>query len=122
MRDINRDNITGKDLIDYDGIASAYKKYLIDVMGYEEDEADFVIKMDFSNPYDTPYIVQDFEGDYTIDGKAYEVRLCHTDFGCMGIFEYAEIDPFEFYMLIDKETLPDNLVSTYQKARKMYII
>lgn len=122
MRAIDFDNIAGKDLIDYDGISSAYKKYLIDVMGYEEDEANFVINMDFSNPYDTPYIIQDYEGVYKVDGKEYEVRSCYTDFTCVGIFDYAEIEPFVFYMLIDKETLTDSMISTYRNARKMYLI
>ena len=122
MRNIDLDNISSKDLIDYDGISGAYKKYLMDVMGYEEDKADFVIKTDFLNPYDTPYILQDYEGNYTIDGKEYEIRSCRTDFCCVGMFDFADIIPFEFYMLIVKDDLPDDSVATYRKASKMYIV
>lgn len=122
MREINLDNITGNDLIDYEGIARAFKKYLMDILEYDEDEADYIIKTDFSDPYDTPYILQDYEGIYTVDGKEYEVVSCHTDFCYVGMFEYAELEPFEFYMFFDKETLPDHMVISYRNARKMFII
>ena len=121
MREIDLDAVTGKDLVDHAAVAQAFKKYLMDVIGYVDGDADFVTRNDFENPYDTPFIEQDYEGDYTIDGKDYEVRSCKTNFMMVGLFHLADVEPFEFYMLLDKETLPDNCVGTYQSARKMYI-
>ena len=121
MRKINLDALTGEELLDYATIAQVFKKYLMDVLGYDDGDADFVTRNDFENPYDTPFIEQDFEGDYTIGGKEYEVRSCKTNFMMVGLFHLADVEPFEFYMLFDKETLPDNSVGSYQSARKMYI-
>jgi hypothetical protein len=110
MRDINLNNLTRKDLMDHDAISEAFKKYLMDVLG------------DFENPYDTPFILQDYEGDYTVDGKEYEVRSCHTDFCYCGLFHLADKEPFEFYMFFDRETMSDNTVGSYQNATKLYLI
>ena len=121
MREINFDNVEEKDLFDYEAIAGAFKKYLMEVFFYDEGEADFVVSTDFENPYNTPFIVQDYEGQYTIGGKKYEVRLCRTDFCIVGLFHLACEPQFEFYMLFDLETLPDNSVGSYQNARKMYL-
>ena len=104
MREINFDNVEEKDLFDYEAIAGAFKKYLMEVFFYN-----------------TPFIVQDYEGQYTIGGKKYEVRLCRTDFCIVGLFHLAYEPQFEFYMLFDLETLPDNSVGSYQNARKMYL-
>ena len=91
-------------------------------LGDFEDEADFVVKCDFENPYDTPFILQDYEGDYIVDGKEYEVRSCHTDFCYCGLFHLADKEPFEFYMFFDRETMSDNTVGSYQNATKLYLI
>ena len=122
MREIDLDTVTAEELLDHAAIAQEFKKYLMDVIGYDDGDADFVTRTDFANPYDTPFIEQDFEGEYTIDGKEYEVRSCKTNFMMVGLFHLADVEPFEFYMLFDKETLPDNGVRTYQKAEKKYII
>jgi hypothetical protein len=121
MREINLDNVTEKDLFDYESIAAAFKKYLMEVFFYDESEADFVVSTDFENPYNTPFIMQDYEGQYTIGGKEYEVRSCRTDFCAVGLFHLASEPQFEFFMLFDLETLPDNSVRSYQNARKMYL-
>lgn len=121
MREINLDNVTEKDLFDYEAIAAAFKKYLMEVFFYDESEADFVVSTDFENPYNTPFIMQDYEGQYTIGGKEYEVRSCRTDFRAVGLFHLASEPQFEFFMLFDLETLPDNSVRSYQNARKMYL-
>lgn len=121
MREINLDNVTEKDLLSYEAIAAAFKKYLMEVLFYDEAEADFVVSTDFDNPYDTPFIMQDYEGQYAIGGKEYEVRSCHTDFGAVGLFHLAFEPQFEFYMLFDLETLPDNSVGSYLNAQKLYL-
>ena len=122
MREIDLDAVTVEELLDHAAIAQEFKKYLMDVLGYDNGDADFVTRNDFANPYDTPFIEQDFEGEYTIGGKDYEVRSCKTNFMMVGLFHLADVKPFEFYMLFDKETLPDNCVGSYQKAEKKYII
>lgn len=122
MREIDLDQVTGKDLIDYAALSQAFKKYLMDVLDYSEREADFVILADFNNPYDTPFIMQDYEGECVVDGKEYKVYACHTNFCSVGLFHLANVAPFEFYMFFDLETLPDNTVGSHRNARKMYLI
>ncbi len=121
MRKVNLNRITGKDLVDHAGIAEAFKKYLMNVFEYDETDADIVVSGDFENPYDTPYIIQDYEGKYTVDGKEYEVMSCRTDFCACGLWHLAEKPPFKFYMFIDLETLPDRTVGSYKASRKMYL-
>ena len=122
MREINLDNLSAKDLVDYPVIAAAFKKYLMNVLFYDEYEADFVLASDFENPYNTPFISQDYEGVYEVDGKKYEIRSCRTDFCAVGLFHLAYEPQFEFYMLFDLETLPNKSVRSYQNAKKLYII
>ena len=122
MREINFNNLTGKDLIDLAALTEVFKNYLMEVLEYNETEADFVIAADFENPYDTPYIMQDYEGEYTVEGKDYEVRSCYTDFTVCGMFHLEDKPPFEFYMFFDLETLPDDTIVAYQNARKMYLV
>ena len=122
MRNVDLNNLSGKDLLDHDAISKAFKKYLMDVLGYDEGAADFVVKCDFETPYNAPFVLQDYEGDYTVDGKKYSVRFCYTEFRACGLFHLAEKEPFEFYTLFDLETLPDNTVGSYQNAKKLYLI
>lgn len=121
MREINLDNITRENLVDYAALAEAFKDYLIDVLGYDEAEATYVVSTDFKNPYETQYIMQEFEGKYAVNGKTYEVLSCHTDFCVCGMWHLAEYPPFEFYMFIDLETLPDTTVGSYKNAQKLYL-
>ena len=122
MREIDLNNLTEKDLIDHAAISEAFKKYLMEVLEYDEDDADFVISNDFENPYDTPFILQDYEGTFTIDGKHYSVRSCRTDFTICGLWRLTKLPPFEFYMFIDLDSMPDTTVGSYQNSRKMYLI
>ena len=122
MREINFDNLPGKDLIDHATISEAFRSYLMEVLEYDEDEADFVVSTDFENPYNAPFIMQDYEGTYTVEGKNYEVRSCRTDFCVCGLWHLAELPPFEFYMFFDLETLPDTTAGSYQRATKMYLL
>lgn len=122
MRSIDLDKVTGKDLINHDAIAQAFKQYLMEVIGYDAMDADFIVRNDFANPYDTPFIEQEFEGEYTIDGKDYEVRSCKTNFMMVGLYRLADTKPFEFYVLFDKATMANSTVGAYQMADKMYII
>lgn len=122
MRDIEIEDIQAEDLIEIEKLQEEFKKYMINVLGYFEDEADYIISEDFKDPYETPYISQDFIGYTTVDEVEYEVRKCQTDFCACGLFHLAEKEPFEFYMLIDTSTLPDSIVFCYMGARKVYVI
>lgn len=121
MKKFVLEEITSSDLIDHAAIAQEFKNYLMNTLEYDEFEADFVVENDFSNPYDTPFILQDFEDRITIDGTEYEVRFCRTDFCACGLFHFADVEPFEFYMLFDMNTMADTTVGSYQRARKMYL-
>ena len=122
MREVDLDSLTGKDLISHTSISEAFKSYLMETLDYGEDEADFVVSTDFENPYDTPFIMQDYEGQYAVDDKEYEVRFCYTDFCACGLFHLSNVEPFEFYMFIDLDTLPDQTVGAYRNAKKLYLI
>lgn len=122
MREIDFSQITENDMISHEILSGAFKKYLMDVIGYDEEEASFVAETDFSEPYDAPYISAEYEGEYDIGSKTYEILSCKTDFCSIGMWQMAENPPFEFCMLIDIETKPDNTIGSYQKASKMYIL
>lgn len=122
MKDIDLNTVTSKDLINYTALSEAFKNYLIKVLGYEEYEADFVVSSDFASPYDTPYIINEYEGIFVVDEKKYQVMSCHTDFCACGMFHLANVPPFEFYMFIDTETLSDSTVGAYREAKKMYLL
>ena len=74
------------------------------------------------NPYDAPFVLQEYEGNFTIDGIEYEVRACHTDFCYCGLFYLSDVQPFEFYMLFDTSTMSDGTVGGYSSATKKYLI
>jgi len=122
MKEYDIDLITANDLVDYDTLVQAFKEYLMDVLEYDEDEADFVIEADFENPYDTPFISQEYEGDITVEGIDYEVRFCETDFCSCGLFHLADLPSFAFYMLFDQVSMKDQTVGSYQAAKKKYVI
>ena len=89
MKKIDIDKLTANNLVDYAVLATAFKKYLMQVLFYDEFEADFVVSTDFENPYDTPFIMQDYEGTISLNDKEYEVRSCKTEFCSVGLFHLA---------------------------------
>lgn len=121
MRIENIDEITKEDLVEHKDLVEAFKNYLKREFFYDELEATLAAE-DLENPYNTPYIMQDYEGDISIDGVNYEVRSCHTDYLACGLFHFAEASPFEFYMLFDQSTMSGTTVGDYQKARKVYVL
>ena len=122
MTEVDLTNVSGKDLSDYDKLRESFKTYMTETIGYTEEEADFILSTDFKDPYDTPYITQEYEGEYTIDGTDYEILSCHTVFSAIGMWHLSDTTPFSFYMCIDKSTMPDETVGSYLNARKMYIL
>ena len=115
------DDFTAEDLIDIDALVEAYKKYLMTVRGYDAVDA-AIAATDMQNPYDCPYVLQDYNGDYTIDGVEYEVRECRVDMTVCGFYYLAGIPKFRFFMLLMMEDLADRKVSTYCDARKKYVL
>ena len=121
MRINDIDNITAADLIEHGELVDAFKVYLKNELSYDEWEVE-IAATDMDNPYDTPYLVQEYEGNVSIAGVDYEVRSCSTNFRQCGMFHLADVTPFEFYMLFDIATMPDHSVGAYRKSRKVYVI
>lgn len=121
MKKIDLDNLTNNDLINGEELIEAYKQYLRDELFYDEFEVQMASE-DLKNPYETPYIVQEYEGDYEVEGIKYSVRSCETNFCICGLFHLADATPFKFYMLFDKSTMSGTTVGDYMDARKMYIL
>lgn len=119
MENIN--DIKKEDLVSHEKLVEAFKAYLKREFFYDESEAS-IAASDLDNPYDTPYIMQDYEGIVTVDGVDYEVRSCYTDFCACGLFHLTDAPAFKFYMLFDQSTLSDSTVGAYQKARKVYVL
>ena len=108
-------------LVEHETLIEAFKDYLMREFDYDEEDAT-IASDDLQDPYNTPYILEDFQGRISIDGIDYEVRFCHTDFNYCGLFHMANAAPFEFYMLIDCSTLHGQTIGDYMKARKIYVI
>ena len=121
MKTIDFDNIKACDLTDGDGLLEAYKTYLQEVLEYSEFEAE-IAATDMENPYDAPFVLQEYEGNFTIDGIEYEVRACHTDFCYCGLFYLSAVQPVEFSMFFDTSTMSDGTVGGYSSATKKYLI
>lgn len=92
------DTLTGEQLIDGDSLIEAFKQYLRDELYFEEFEVVLVAE-DMKNPYETPYILQEYKGDCEIAEILYSVRSCTTNISVCGLFHLADVKPFEFYML-----------------------
>ena len=121
MKKINFKKVSTADLLSIEGLLKEYAKYCCAVFNCNEASGE-VMAMDMAEPYDAEFVLQEFEGSYTIGGVKYEVRLCRTDFTLCGWFDLANVEPFEFYMLIDKSTLIDDTVLSYRNASKKYIV
>ena len=122
MRNIDISKLTKQELVDFEALCKALKKYLVNEGGYFESEADDMLRSDFESPYTARFIMQEFIGQRTIDGKRYEVRHCHTEFRVVGIWDFENLPPFEFYMFIDLETLKGKTVGDYEDAFKLYLV
>lgn len=113
--------LTEDELIDVDALVHAFEVYLIENRGYSKGEAE-IAASDMRDPYNAPYIYQEYEGDLHFDAVKYQVRYCKTNFMMCGLFELADLEPFEFYMLIDTTSMPDETVGSYTRAPKKYYL
>ena len=120
MKAVDFDNLRKGDLKTAEDLVAEFKTYCMDILGYDEFEAT-IASDDMSNPYDIPYIEQDYEGIFIIDDIKYEIRKCCTNFAKCGFYHLCEKTAFEFYMLFNMETIEGNTVFEYKKAEKMFI-
>ena len=121
MKDINIHNLTKKDLVSNDELLKAYKIYLQEELDYSGWEVEMAAS-DLVNPYEAPFIIQDYEGNVEIDGIEYEVRSCHTDYCYCGLFHLANVKPFEFLMLFVADDVQDSSVGSYSDATKLFVL
>lgn len=97
----------------------ALKEYMLDVQGLEESDISSVL-MDFADPFDCQWIMQNYLRDIQQDGKNYEVYACWTQFG-----EFTSLndrDKFRFYMYIHRENAEDKSYGAYLKAERRFSI
>ena len=121
MKELDFATLTEENLVDLNALIDAFKAYVKQELGYDDIEAQIAAE-DMENPYDAPYIMQDYVDTVTISGVRYEVRYCYTDYCACGLFHLADAKPFSFYMLFDESTLKSNSVRAYKKAKKMFIV
>lgn len=121
MKKINFKKVSPTDLLSIEELLKEYAKYCCVIFDCNEASGE-VMAADMAEPYDAEFVLQEFEGSYTIGGVKYEVYSCYTDYTLCGWFDLANEEPFEFYMLIDKSTLMDDTVFSYRNASKKYIV
>lgn len=121
-RRVNLNRVSEKRLKGKEELAAAFRDYLMETVGYSEKDAEFIAYGEFSEPYDVPYVRQEYEGKYVIGEHEYEVRYCETDFCACGLWHLSELPKFKFYMLFDLDTLPDHTGNSYLNARRRYIV
>ena len=115
------EEVEPKELLTTEELMHEFKNYCMKSLEYDEFEAE-VAASDMKDPYNTPYIMQEYEGSY-FDGEVeYEVRDCWTDFIRCGLWELADAKKFRFYMYINKMDMPDTTVGSYTKATKKYFV
>lgn len=115
------EKVKPEDLLDVDELAQAFKEYCMKRLDYDEFEAE-IAASDMKDPYNTPYIMQEYEGPYYDGDIEYSVRNCWTDFSRCGLWELSDKKKFKFYMYIDKSSMPDETVGSYTRARKKYFV
>ena len=76
---IDADEISTENLIDREELVEAFKSYLMENLYYSKSEAELAAS-DFEDPYETPYIYQEYESTIVLDGIKYEVRYCKTNY------------------------------------------
>lgn len=116
MRSIYLSDFKKEDLVNGEALIEAYKNYLMEELGDDEWDAQNCANEDMSNPYDAPFVIQEYEGCVEIDGVSYEVRRCRTNYCMVGLFHLDKVKPFEFYMLLDQSE------GTYSEESTMYVV
>ncbi len=102
--------------LDVNGIKEAFAKHLMKYRGYDEEEAKMAVS-DFPNPYQLPYLFEDYIEMTEIDGVEYEKRASKCDFRPCGVFDLEE---FHYYTYYKAEDIQNSLVMEYLSADKLF--
>ena len=102
--------------LDIEGIKEVFGKHMMKYRGYSEAEAKMAV-YDFPDPYRNPYLIEEYDGDETVDGVDYQVYSDYTDLTRCDI---DDVPPFRFYTLYRKEDIPNHKVGEYMAARKLF--
>jgi hypothetical protein len=102
--------------LDTNGIRNAFAKHLIEHRGYTKDEA-AMATFDFPDPYNLPYLCEEYVGEEMIDGINYEKDACYTELWRCGI---SDVPMFRFYTYYAIDDIPNHQVGEYMEARKIY--
>ncbi len=104
--------------LDEKGIREAFAKHLMKHRGYSEEEAALAVS-DFPDPYNLPYLCEEYIGEETIDGVEYEKCASMTAFWRCGMSGMPE---FRFYTYYAIKDIPNHFVQEYMAAKKLYQI
>lgn len=121
LEHLNLWELKESDFVDERELVHAFEEYLKRELGYDDLEA-ALAAVDMEEPYNVPYVLQDYFDTLEVGDKTYEVRYCHTDFCYCGMFHLAGVTPFEFYMLFDTSTMEDQTVGSYSRAKKKFVV
>ena len=77
---IDADEISTENLIDREELVDAFKSYLMENLYYSKSEAELAAS-DFEDPYETPYIYQEYESTIVLDGINAECAQRHIGTG-----------------------------------------
>ncbi len=102
--------------LDVDGIKRAFADHLIKYRDYSESEAVIAVS-DFPNPYELPYLDEEFICEEEIDGIEYNKYASVTNLWKCGIYD---MPTFRFYTYYATEDIPNHKVGEYISARKLY--
>lgn len=116
------DNIVSSDLVNLKSLSDKFREYLMAVLEYDEEEAAFVVDMDFADPFLAPYIDNEYEGDVTVDGVEYEVYSGVSAFENVGMYLDDDLPAFEFYTMFEKATIKDDSLKAYKEAKRVYVL
>ena len=102
--------------LDLQGIKDAFAKHMIEHRGYSEQEAAIAVS-DFPDPYELPYLDEEYIDEVTIDGVDYERNASYTSFWKCGL---EGIPMFRFYTYYCIDDIPNHQVGEYINARKLF--
>lgn len=121
IKAIDTDALRAEDLVELDDLIAAFQNYLRKELRYSKKEAEMA-SADMESPYQVPYVMQRYWDTVEIDGISYEIRYCNTDFCACGLFHLADAKSFEFLMLFDESSMPDQTTTSYINARKKFVV
>ena len=102
--------------LDIQGVKDALAKHMMLHRGYSEIEAQIAVS-DFPNPYNLPYLEEEYICDEIIDGVKYEKNASYTSFWKCGI---EGVPMFRYYTYYAIDDIPHKKVREYMKARKLF--